>query len=110
MRGFRTEMSKFRISMSRSRRLRAKPRFWLLMMLVMLLAFGVSGGLSLHRSWQSEARAAELERERAALLEEKRTLEAQYAYAQTDEYVERIARAELNLLYPGEIRYIVNGS
>lgn len=102
------EMSKFRISMSRFCRLRARPRFWLLTMLVMLLAFGVSGGLSLHRGRQAEMRAAELDRERATLLEKKRALEAQYAYAQTDAYVERIARAELNLIYPEEIRYIVN--
>lgn len=99
-------MSKLAISMSRFHRLRPTPRFWLWTMLAMLLAFGASGGLSLHKSHLAGARAARLARERAALLEKKQALEVQYAYAQTDGYVERIARAELNLLYPGEIRYI----
>ena len=35
-------------------------------------------------------------------------LNAQLDYVRTDAYVERVARDELNMLLPGEIRYVSN--
>ena len=103
------EMSKFLSSMSLfRRRLRPRPRFWLLLILLMLLGFGASCALSQYRSLQAERRAGILTEEKRALTDTLRSLEARHAYAQTDAYVERIARDELNMLYPGEIRYIAN--
>ena len=90
------------------RRLRPRPRFWLFLILLMLAGFGVSCAVSHLHSTQVAARAAALDAERMALTDRVRTLEAQYAYVQTDDYIERVARDELNMIYPGEIRYVSN--
>ena len=43
------------------------------------------------------------------LSEEIAALKEDIAFAQTDAYVERIARSELGLILPGEIRYVNGG-
>jgi len=35
-------------------------------------------------------------------------LNSQLAYVRTDAYIERVARDELNMIRPGEIRYVSN--
>lgn len=103
------EMSKFLSSMSLyRRRLRPKPRFWALMIGAMAAAFAISCMLGMHRAGQLDARLENLAREKAALSRNLEETAEMLEYAQTDAYVERIARDELNLLYPGEIRYIAN--
>ena len=65
---------------------------------------------SLHISQQSlsagERELADANAERSALLDEVEALSAQLEFAQTDEYVVRVARDELGMLMPGEIRYV----
>ena len=39
-------------------------------------------------------------------MDEVEALSAQLEFAQTDEYVVRVARDELGMLMPGEIRYV----
>ena len=103
------KMSKTLSSMSLyGRRLRPKPRFWALLIAAMAAAFGISCMLGMQRAAQLDARLEGLRQERAALSRELAELAGMLEYAQTDSYVERIARDELNLLYPGEIRYIAN--
>ena len=83
-------------------RLRARPRFFLILISAMILAFCISFAVS-----QQSLSAGERElAERSALLDEVEALSAQLEFAQTDEYVVRVARDELGMLMPGEIRYV----
>lgn len=85
---------------------RVKPRFWLILMALMLLVFF---GLT---SSQDELIA-----QQAAVIEElnmtKDTMEVEIASAQrrlefskSDDYIERIARSQLGLVMPDEVLYV----
>ena len=85
---------------------RIRPRFWLFVIGVMLIAFTISG-LSARRTLRKGAsELSALSEQRAALNEEKEQLTDTYAFVQTDEYVIRTARGELGMLMPNEVRYI----
>lgn len=88
------------------RRLRTTPRFYLLLLAALCLAFGLSCGLTQLRSLRLSRRIASLIQERSNLDMQLETLNKRLAYVQSDAYVQRVARDELNMLYPGEIRYI----
>lgn len=88
------------------RRIRIRPRFYLLLICMLLIFFGLSCGLNLLELCRQEKRVALLQEKRNALAQQLQALEGELAYARTDAYVEHIARSELNLIYPGEIRYI----
>ena len=89
-------------------RYRIAPRFYVFIICVMLVIFGVSFGVSYSRLMDevdalnaAKAEQAELK----AVITEKRQ---EYTDIKTDEYIERIARDELHMLYPGEVRYVGN--
>ena len=87
-------------------RLRIQPRFCIILIAVMLIVFSVSIGLS-HRDLRAgEKRLAEAKAEYAQLQRELDSLREELEYTRTDDYVERIARDELGLMMPGEIRYV----
>lgn len=89
-------------------RYRIAPRFYVFLIAVMLVIFGVSFAVSYSRLMDEvyELNSAKAEQEAlTALIAEKRQ---EYTEIQTDEYIERIAREELRMLYPGEIRYVGN--
>lgn len=88
------------------RRLRTTPRFYLLLTGLLLLGFAVSCGLNCLRSSRLDRRITELAARRQAQAQQLESLAEALAFAQTDAFVERVARSRLNLLYPGEIRYI----
>ena len=88
------------------RRIRVQPRFYLLLICALLFFFGLSCGLNLLELLHQEKRILLMQEERNALAQQLQALEGELAYARTDAYVEHIARSELNLIYPGEIRYI----
>lgn len=88
------------------RRLRATLRFYLLLIAVLCVGFSLSCGLTQLRSWRVERRIAALSEERSRLCAQLESLGQRLEYVQSDAYVQRIARDELNMLYPGEIRYI----
>lgn len=88
------------------RRFRIRPRFYLLLAAVLALAFGLNCARIALRIHKAQLRIDALQQQCAAQEARLEELEAAIAYAQTDDYVEKIARSELNLLYPGEIRYI----
>ena len=90
------------------RRIRTKPRFWLLVILLMIVGFGLSCAVSQLRSMQISAELDALRAQKVTLINQVQALTEQLNYANTDAYVERIARDELNMIYPGEIRYIAN--
>ena len=87
-------------------RLRARPRFFLTLISAMILAFCISFAVSQRSLSAGERELADANAERSALLDEVEALSAQLEFAQTDEYVVRVARDELGMLMPGEIRYV----
>ena len=90
-------------------RRRAKPRFWLLLIAVTLLVFGASFMVMQARYTQGEARLKQVRSDRDALVLEVNALTDQLNFARTDDYVIRVARDELGMIMPGEVRY-VNGA
>lgn len=87
-------------------RLKIHPRFCLILITVMIIVFGTSIAIARRDLRAGEARLAQVQDEHAALQEQLVLLREELAYSQTDEYVERVARDELGLLMPGEIRYV----
>ena len=90
-------------------RRRVKPRFWVFMIAVTLIVFLASFAVMRVRYGYGARQLAQAQSERDALAVEAKALGDQLEFAQTDEYVMRIARDELNMIMPGEIRY-VNGT
>ena len=95
--------------MRRIVRRRVKPRFWGFMIAVTLIVFLVSFAVLRLRYSYGARQLQQAEDERVALSIEADLLEDRLKYARTDEYVMRVARDELNMIMPGEIRY-VNGT
>ncbi len=89
-----------------ARKKRIKPRFWFMMMVVMLIAFGVVYLTEANYMEGQRANIAKLTQERNQLLAENATIERKIAFSKTDEYIERTARSELGLLKPGEVRFV----
>ena len=90
------------------RRMRIKPRFWIFIIAVMLVCFGTSYAVAQIQYSQAAERVEALTAEKAALREKISTLSSQLEYVRTDAYIERVARDELNMIMPGEIRYVSN--
>lgn len=90
-------------------RRRVKPRFWGFLIAVTLIVFLASFAVMRVRYGYGARVLAQAQSEKNALAAEADALKNQLDYAQTDEYVMRIARDELNMIMPGEIRY-VNGT
>ena len=76
---------------------------------VTLIVFLASFAVMRIRYSYGERRLEQAIEERNALAVEADVLKQKLVYAQTDEYVMRVARDELNMIMPGEIRY-VNGT
>ena len=90
------------------RRVNIKPRFWVFLIAVMLVCFGMSSAVAqLHYSRVSQ-RVYDLSNEKLELTSRIAALSSQLRYVQTDDYIERVARDELNMIMPGEIRYVSN--
>ena len=90
------------------RRISVRPRFYVFIIVIMLLCFGVSGIASqVHYSRVSQ-RVNGLASQRLALSSRVKELNSQLNYVRTDAYIERVARDELNMIMPGEIRYVSN--
>lgn len=87
-------------------RLRARPRFFFFLISAMAVAFCVSFAVSHQSLSAGERELAAVNAERRSLLDEVEALNARLEFAQTDEYVVRVARDELGMLMPGEIRYV----
>lgn len=90
------------------RRSSIQPRFYAFVIAFMLLSFSVSCAVAqVHYSRASE-RVNTLLNEKVALGNRINELSARLDYVRTDAYIERVARDELNMLMPGEVRYVSN--
>ena len=90
------------------RRISIRPRFWIFVIVVMLICFGTSYAVTQLRYGQVTDHVNALSREKVGLIDRISELSSQLSYVRTDDYVERIARDELNMIRPGEIRYVSN--
>ena len=90
------------------RRMKVNPRFYILAFAALAICLGLSFGVTQVKLRQGDARLAAKKAERDALVARIGELQREVDYAQTDEYVERLARDELQLIMPGEIRYVSN--
>ena len=90
------------------RRISIRPRFWVFVIAVMLICFSASCGVAQIRYSQNADHLDALITEKLALDQQVKTLTNRLNYVRTDAYVERVARDELNLIMPGEIRYVSN--
>ena len=89
-------------------RRRVKPRFWVFMIVISLIVFCASFAVAQHRYVQGTFRLRQAREERDEIILTANALSDQLAFAQTDDYVIRVARDELGMIMPGEVRY-VNG-
>lgn len=89
--------------------LRATPRFYLLLTGLILVCFAASCGLNCLRAAGLDRRIEDLNARLRAQMQQLQALKDELDFARTDAYVEQLARSELNLIYPGEIRYIAAG-
>ena len=89
-------------------RYRIAPRFYIFLICMMLVIFGVSFGVSYSRLMDEVDALNAAKAEQSVLKAEIAEKRQEYTDIQTDEYIEHIARDELHLLYPGEVRYVGN--
>ena len=87
-------------------RRRIHPKFWLFVIAFMLLVFGVSYACAQHSLREGKAELAEITAQRDALVNQVQTLRTTLDFTTTDDYIIRVARSELGMLMPGEIRYV----
>ena len=90
----------------RLRRIRVLPRFWRFIILLLVLIFGACALSSELKYRRCCEHLAQVQLERDAAAQRVDALSERLTVVQTDAYVEEVARRELNLLYPGEIRYV----
>lgn len=92
-------------SMARYTR-RVKPRFWLILMALMLLAFFWLYGTQESVIEQQEAAIAELTATKETMEVEIASAERKLEFSKSDDYIERIARSQLGLVMPDEVLYV----
>ena len=90
-------------------RVRVKPRFWVFVIVATILVFAVSFGVLQHRYNENARQVKQIRSYRDNLRLQADALSSELDYAQTDAYIERVARDELGMIMPGEVRY-VNGA
>jgi len=87
-------------------RLRIRPRFWLLIISLMLVAFGASYAAAQRSLQEGQHKLETAAAEYHAMEQTVAGLHDKLDFVQTDEYIIRVARAELSMIMPGEIRYV----
>lgn len=93
-----------------TRKRNVKPRFWVMMMAILLVVFcGVYVSQAGYMG-QQQAQIAQLEIQRDAVMAENAGLERKISFSKTNEFIERTAREELGLLKPGEIRFVAGAN
>ncbi len=87
-------------------RYRVTYRFYGMLAFLMLAVFAASFFVARGRLMDAVSALSERKAARTAVAAEVSTLQDDFSYAQTDGYVEHVARDELGLIYPGEYRYV----
>ena len=90
-------------------RRRTTPKFWIFMIVSMLVVFGACFGVLLNQYLDGAQRLEAVQSARDELISQVDALSHEMDYVQTDEYIMRAARDELGLIMPGEIRYVNAG-
>ena len=90
------------------RRVNVQPRFWAFVIVAMLVCFTMSGVVAQLHYNRVAGRVYALSTEKLNLTSRIADLNSQLKYVQTDDYIQRVARDELNMIMPGEIRYVSN--
>lgn len=90
-------------------RRRITAKFWLTLILATALVFGISFGVLQARYARDGRALAEQRLYRDQLKLRVSDLSAQLNYAQSDDYIIRVARDQLGMIMPNEVRY-VNGA
>ncbi|MDL2206096.1 septum formation initiator family protein [Eubacteriales bacterium OttesenSCG-928-N13] len=89
-----------------TRKRTVKPRFWLMLMGILLVVFlGVYVSQTSYMNHQDD-QIAQLQQQRDDAANENAELERKINFSKTDAYVERVAREEFGLIKPGEIRFV----
>lgn len=89
-----------------TRKRNVKPRFYLILMTVLVLVFlGVYVSQSNFMAVR-EQQIAELQEQQRKAEQQNAELERRISFAKTDEYIERTAREKFGLVKPGEIRFV----
>jgi len=91
--------------MARSR-MRVQPRFWLILIALMLSAFALVWSSQQDLIEQREAMIEELTAAREQMEIEIAEAQRQLQFSKSDEYIERLARSELGLVMPDEVLYV----
>ena len=89
-------------------RMRICPRFWLIIIALMLIVFGASFAAAQNSLREDRHKLDAAYSEYREMQQTVEGLREELEFVQTDEYIIRVARAELSMIMPGEIRY-VNG-
>ena len=84
---------------------RINKKFWLCLMLILLLGFAFVYRMESDCIREQTARIAELNAQKTVKVEENAKLERKIAFSKTDDYVDRMARSELGMIGEGEIRF-----
>ena len=87
------------------KRVQARPKFYAILIVVMLLCFGISFAVSAHSMNAARDHADALVKEKEAMRVRIRDLNEELEYVKSDEFIIRHARDVLKLVKPGEIRY-----
>lgn len=82
-------------------------RFATIVVITLAALFALSFLQKAVESQQAEAQAVALRQENRVIETANAALEQRIAYMETDAYVERVAREELNLVRPGETSFVV---
>ncbi|MDO4547378.1 MAG: septum formation initiator family protein [Clostridia bacterium] len=90
-------------------RVNVKPRFWVYVIIVTLLVFGIIFVIQGNTMSGQYRQIASLEAQRIEMLEQNEVLLERIDFSQTEEYIERYARSELGMLKEGEIRFVTRG-
>lgn len=85
-----------------------QPRFWGFLIVVMVICFALSFTVCQVHYSRTTQRVYALSTEKLAMLSRITQLNNQLDYVQSDAYVQRVARDELNMIMPGEVRYVSN--
>lgn len=91
-------------------RRRTTPKFWIFMIVSMLVVFGACFGVLFNQYLEGADRLRQVEAYKDQLIAQVDQLSDEMEYVQTDEYIMRAARDELGLIMPGEIRYVNSGN
>lgn len=92
-------------SMARSAR-RVKPRFWLILMVLMLSVYIVLTSSQRDLIEQQAAVIDELTLTKETMEVEIASAQRRLEFSKSDDYIERIARSELGLVMPDEVLYV----